>query len=108
MDLPQLLEMSHRVCPTAHVVVIGTKADLRKPHHVTTEEAEVSKRRVRGGGREGGRESWKGSDKKNYNTHVLIIILILHFLKLIFKNKVLTKNFFQDYMYMYLLLFLVF
>ena len=55
MDLPQLLEMSHRVCPTAHVVVIGTKADLRKPHHVTTEEAEVSKRRVRGG-REGGRE----------------------------------------------------
>ena len=33
----------------AHVVIIGTKADLRKPHHITTEGAKVSKRRVRGG-----------------------------------------------------------
>lgn len=74
MDLPQLLEMSHRVCPTSHVVVIGTKADLRKPHHVTTEEAEVSKRRERGG--EGGRGSWEESDKKNYDARVLIIIIL--------------------------------
>ena len=33
----------------AHVVIIGTKADLCKPHHITIEEAKVSRRRVRGG-----------------------------------------------------------
>jgi leucine-rich repeat kinase 1 len=40
VGLSEMLELTHSMCPKASIVIIGTKADLRKPHHVTTKEAE--------------------------------------------------------------------
>ena len=41
MSLPQTFDLAHRMCPTAYLVVVGTKADLRTKECVTTAEAEV-------------------------------------------------------------------
>ncbi len=42
LALSDTFDMVHRMCPTAYMIVIGTKADLRTSTSVTPEEAEVS------------------------------------------------------------------
>ena len=42
LALAETFDMVHRMCPTAYMVVIGTKADLRASNSVTPEDAEVS------------------------------------------------------------------
>ena len=40
-NLTETIDIAHRMCPTAYLVIIGTKADLRTDGCVSTAEAEV-------------------------------------------------------------------
>lgn len=45
MKLAESIEKAHRTCPTAYIVIIGTKADLRTANDVSTAEGEVRETR---------------------------------------------------------------